>query len=451
MSAPGPGLAGALPPAAREEDAASDPGAGRDRGRPDGGSVAGGRAAGGWLEAPVECGPSAGFGVYLHVPFCSHRCGYCDFATVGLDDGEGDRAWVPRYVAALQDDLGRTVAAGQAGGAPPQPGGSRSRRPPARPDWPAVTSIYVGGGTPTLLPAADLAAMVGAVHRELDVVDAVEVTVECNPENASEELFAALAAAGVTRISLGAQSFAPRVLRVLERQHDPQRTTAAVAAARRAGIPHVNLDLIYGTPGETAHDWRAGLAAATATGADHLSCYALTVHEGTPLGRRVAAGVVTAPDPDVQRDRFDTARDVLAGFDHYELSSWARTPADRCRHNVLYWRHGDYLGVGVGAHGHVRGRRWWSYRSIRRYLDAVGAGRAPTSDSEVLSVTERATERLLLGLRLASGIPASDLPPLDSKLVRGAVAAGLVTTSGGRLAATREGWFLVDEAVRRLL
>jgi putative oxygen-independent coproporphyrinogen III oxidase len=387
-----------------------------------------------WLTDPIECGHSAGFGVYLHVPFCHHRCGYCDFATEavgGLATGDAD-ALYQRYADALRRDLGRQVAAGGA--------------------WPEVTSVFVGGGTPTMLPPTLLASLVTGVGEELDLAAGAEVTVECNPETASEELFAALAQAGVTRVSMGAQSFSPRVLTTLERGHSPERPLEAVEQARAGGIAEVSLDLIYGTPGERDEDWRRTLQTAIVAGTDHLSAYALTVHDNTPFGRRVREGGLSAPDEDLQRERFDVAREVLgaAGFEHYELSNWALGSHRRSAHNVLYWRHGDYLGVGVGAHGHRDGLRWWSTRSTDRYLRAVESGDTPIAGREQLDVEERALERLLLGLRLREGLHPADAPPIEPLALEDAMAAGLVTTSCGRLQCTAEGWFLLDQAVARL-
>jgi putative oxygen-independent coproporphyrinogen III oxidase len=395
----------------------------------------------------ARVGRAAGFGVYLHVPFCHHRCGYCDFATEavgGLPSDERD-ALMRRYVDALERDLAAQAAVA-----------ARDARP--------VTSIFVGGGTPTLLPPGELARLVRAVGRELELASDVEVTVECNPETASAELFGALAEAGVDRVSMGAQSFDPVVLDVLERQHRPERTAEAVRLVRDAGIPRVSLDLIYGTPGESDASWRESLAAVVATGVEHVSAYALSVHANTPLGRAVAAGRVPAPDDDVQRDRFDELRAVLgaAGFTHYEVANLARSDALRSRHNVLYWRHGDYLGVGVGAHAHRDGRRWWTTRSTSRYLEAVeaatqdpaerdGLGRVrDVTEEEVLDEEARALERLLLGLRLVEGLHPFDVPPLAVEALDDVVSAGLVTLSCGRLQATQDGWFLIDEAVRRL-
>jgi putative oxygen-independent coproporphyrinogen III oxidase len=398
------------------------------------GSTAVSEPASAWLDAPVESGPAAGFGVYLHVPFCHHRCGYCDFATAAV--GEGNAALFDRYTAALVADLARMVEDAPSG---------------ARP-WPTVTSVFVGGGTPSLLGHGRITRILDALRAELDVDPDAEITVECNPEDASVPLFAGLASAGVGRVSMGAQSFAPHVLAMLERGHGPEAIGRAVGAARDGGITQVGVDLIYGTPGETDADWRASLEHTLVLGVDHVSAYALTIHDNTPFGRAVARGVMPGVDDDLLRRRFEMARAVLGdgGLEHYEVSNWARGSACRSRHNLLYWRHGDYLGVGVGAHGHVGGVRWWSTRSIERYLDVVEQGGDPATGRETLAADERATERLMLGLRVREGLHPHDLPPLDPIALEETLDAGLVELACGRLRATERGWFLLDDAVARL-
>ena len=397
-----------------------------------------------WLDDPLESGSAAGFGVYLHVPFCHHRCGYCDFATeptAGLDVEQRDDV-MRRYADALIVDLAAQATARE---------------------LPKVTSVFVGGGTPTLLAPSLLARILASVGGVLDVASDAEISVECNPETASPELFAALAEAGVTRISMGAQSFDPAVLATLDRLHRPERTAEAVAQVLAAGISHVSVDLIYGTPGEDRASWTAGLAEVLAMPVDHVSAYALSVHANTPLGRAVAAGRVPPPDDDVQRERFDEVRAILgaAGFEHYEVSNFARGSAARSRHNTLYWRHGDYLGVGVGAHAHQQGRRWWTTRSTTRYLEASEAQGEALRDAwgrlvevtgeEVLDGEAQALERLMLGLRLREGLHPRDVPPLDALALEETVRAGLVQTSCGRVQSTDDGWYLLDEAVRRLV
>lgn len=414
-----------------------------------------------WLTGPLECGQKAGFGIYLHVPFCAHRCGYCDFATYD------DRAHLMgRYVAALRRDVDRWADRGPwPWESRPKAGGWDGRWEKRRPQagsceeaggwqgWPPVTSVFVGGGTPTLLPADDLAAILAAVHERFFITSDAEITIEANPESVDEGVFSSLVAAGVNRVSIGAQSFSPLVLATLERRHDAERPVVAVNAARAAGVANVSMDLIYGTPGETDADWERTVQTVLSAATDHVSAYALTVAANTPLARLVTTGALPPTDGDVQRRRFDLIREMLAkaGFDHYEVSNWARSPVHRCRHNLLYWRHGDYLGIGVGAHSHCGGRRWWSHRSIERYCAAVEADASVVSGHESLSEEERAQERLLLGLRLKEGLHAGDLPPMREEALEDVLRAGLAQVSCGRLQATKDGWFLLDATLARLL
>lgn len=383
----------------------------------------------GWLTHPIESGSAAGFGIYLHVPFCRHRCGYCDFATVAV--GDGDVALYDRYGAALRRQIGNWASRG---------------------DWPQVTSMFIGGGTPTMIGARRLTGLIDEVRAGFDVAPDVEITVEANPEDATVALFSSLVDAGVTRLSLGAQSFEPSVLARLERGHGAQRIITAVEAAGAANVDAVSLDLIYGTPGETDAQWATTVATVAALDVAHVSAYALSIHDNTPFGRAVAQGTMPVPDDDVLRDRFEVARDLLtrANFEHYEVSNFARGTHHRSRHNLLYWRHGDYLGIGVGAHGHLDGRRWWTTRSIDRYCQQVEAGEDPTAGSEQLNHDERATERFMLGLRVREGLHPRDVPPIDPLALEDALNTGLVHTSCGRLQATSQGWYLIDEAVRRL-
>lgn len=380
-----------------------------------------------------------GAGLYLHVPFCAHRCHYCDFNTYAGLDG-----LMPRYVAALRADLARVAEGGPRAVAPvgcEMPG-----------QWPVFGSVFVGGGTPTLLPAEDLAGVLRLVGDVLPLAADVEVTVEANPETVTAEAMAVLADAGVGRVSLGAQSFASHVLGFLGRRHDRERPLRAVADARAAGIRRVNLDLIYGAPAESDADWAASLDTVLAAGTDHVSAYALTVEPNTEYAARIRRGVAAAPDDDVQADRMRVADERLAaaGFARYELSNWAR-PGRECRHNLTYWRHGDWLGVGAGAHGHWQGRRWWSLRAPARYVDTALAGNPTTSGEELLDTASRRTERLLLGLRLAEGVRRGDVEPLDEAQVAGLVSAGLLGDDGERLRLTSEGWPLANAVTLALL
>jgi oxygen-independent coproporphyrinogen-3 oxidase len=374
-----------------------------------------------------SCGP----GLYLHVPFCAHRCHYCDFNTyAGLSD------LIPRYVEALRADLRAVAAAGPPGGG----------------EWPEFGSVFVGGGTPTLLPPDDLAGVLRLAREVLPVAGDAEVTVEANPETVTAGGMATLVEAGMTRLSMGVQSFAPHVLAALGRRHDAGRPLKALADARTAGVARINLDLIYGTPGETDADWDASLRIALQAGVTHVSAYALTVEPATEYAARIRAGLAQAPDEDTQAERMAVADRALraAGLRRYEVSNWAE-PGEECRHNLVYWRGGDWLGVGAGAHGHWAGRRWWSLRSPARYADAALAGQDTTAGAEALDEAARRTERLMLGLRLAEGVDLAAVEPLDPAGLRELTSAGLVTIVQGRLRLTDAGWPLTGAITLRLL
>jgi oxygen-independent coproporphyrinogen-3 oxidase len=354
------------------------------------------------------------------VPFCASRCDYCDFAT-WTDRGH----LVDAYVDACVADLRRH--------------GAGDGHPPA-------TSVFFGGGTPSLLPAEQLVRILEAVPRAAGA----EVTVECNPDSVDAAKLAAYRAAGVDRLSFGVQSMVPHVLASLGRTHDPQGAARAVHLARDAGFARVNLDLIFGAAGETFDDWRRTLDGALALGPDHVSAYALTVEPATPLGRRVAAGITAAPDDDDQADRYALADRALrgAGLEWYEISSWA-APGQECRHHLLYWDQGEYLGIGCAAHGHTGGRRWWNVRTPERYVERVLAGEPAEAGSERLDAGARAGEALALALRTRRGaLP----PPGAGEEVAGLVAGGLLGAApGGRVALTLRGRFLANDVTARLL
>ncbi len=294
------------------------------------------------------------FGIYVHVPFCATRCGYCDFNTYTA--GElGTSASPQSWLEALKREL---ASAAEITGAP------------------KIDTVFVGGGTPSLLGGDGLAEVLGAVQASFGLADGAEVTTESNPESTSPEFFSRLREAGFTRISLGMQSAAEHVLRVLDRTHTPGRAVAAAREARAAGFDHVNLDLIYGTPGETDRDLDASLDAVLGAGVDHVSAYALIVEDGTALARRVRRGELPAPDDDVLASRYERidARLADAGLHWYEVSNWAANDASRCRHNLGYWDGGDWWGAGPGAHSHVGGVRWWNVKHPARYADRLSAG-----------------------------------------------------------------------------
>jgi oxygen-independent coproporphyrinogen-3 oxidase len=356
-------------------------------------------------------------GVYVHIPFCADRCDYCDFATWT------DRAHlVPEYVDACVTDAGRKLAGG-----------------------PAATSIFFGGGTPSLLPAADLAAVLDAIPRATDA----EVTVECNPDSVDGPKLAAYRHAGVNRLSFGVQSMQAHVLAELGRTHDPENVERAVRHARDAGFTSLNLDLIYGSPSESVDDWRRTLDAALALEPEHVSAYALTVEPGTPLGKAVAAGTRAAPDDDDQAEKYELADDVLGatGRGWYEISNWAQ-PGHECRHNLVYWRQEDYVAIGAAAHGHTRGRRFWNLRTPERYAAAVRDGATTEAGAEVLEPEARAEEALFLAVRTVQGIPVE--PPIAAA-VDGLVTDGLLDRAGDRAVLTRRGRLLASDVTARLL
>ncbi|MGH2699589.1 MAG: radical SAM family heme chaperone HemW, partial [Actinomycetota bacterium] len=313
---------------------------------------------GAWLADP-------GFGVYVHIPFCRHRCHYCDFNTY-----EGLEALYDSYVEALVADIERWDA-----GVPP------------------ATSVFFGGGTPTLLSPGQLGRILEAVRRRTGIQGDAEITVEVNPETVDEAGFAALLDAGFNRFSVGIQSLAPHVLEGLGRTHSADRALEALAAARRAGAPDLNADLIYGSPWERDDDWTRSLEGVIEARTDHVSAYALTVEEGTPLHTLVATGRVPDVDGDIQAERHAVADERLggAGFERYETSNWSR-PGRASRHNLLYWSAGNYAGFGAGAHAHVDGRRWWSKRLPREFIAAVQEGSSTAAGCEELDHSPRGPE-----------------------------------------------------------
>jgi putative oxygen-independent coproporphyrinogen III oxidase len=378
---------------------------------------------------------AAAFGVYVHVPFCLTRCGYCDFNTyTAAELGSGASRDTYAGLAIEEIKLAARVLGGRAG--------------------PAQT-VFFGGGTPTLLPPADLAAILRAVDGELGLAQGAEVTAEANPETVDERALAQLRAGGVTRLSLGMQSAAPHVLAVLDRVHQPGRPEQCVSWARAAGFGQVSLDLIYGTPGESDADWLTSLGRALAAGPDHISAYSLIVEDGTKLARRIQRGELAAPDDDVLADRYQLADELLAGsgLAWYEVSNWAVSADSRCRHNLLYWTGGDWWGVGPGAHSHVAGTRWWNVRHPAAYARRVSAGASPGQAREVLTPAERATERIMLLTRLAAGCPVAELTPAGLAAARQAAADGLASTTAldaGFVRLTRQGRLLADAVIRAI-
>ncbi|HEY2268527.1 MAG TPA: radical SAM family heme chaperone HemW [Streptosporangiaceae bacterium] len=378
------------------------------------------------------------FGLYVHVPFCSTRCGYCDFNTyTAAELGTGPATVSPGSypdLAIAELRFARQVLAGA--------------------DVP-VSTVFFGGGTPTLLPPSALGRILRAIDAEFGLAPGAEVTTEANPESVDEASLRELRAQGVTRISFGMQSAVPGVLAVLDRVHRPGRPAQCAAWARAAGFEHVSLDLIYGTPGESAADWQRSLDAAVAAGPDHVSAYALVVETGTRLAARVRRGELAAPDDDVMADRYVAADETLsaAGYRWYEISNWAAGAAASCAHNRLYWTDGDWWGIGPGAHSHVGGTRWWNVRHPSAYAGRIAAGVSPGQAREVLSADERQLERVMLLIRLAEGCPVGVLGPAGRANAESVVADGLAepgALADGRIVLTRRGRLLADAVTRKL-
>jgi oxygen-independent coproporphyrinogen-3 oxidase len=375
------------------------------------------------------------FGIYLHVPFCTTRCGYCDFNTyTAAELGSSPGASRTTYIDAAIAELDLAVRALGAAA-------------------PAVSTIFVGGGTPTLLPADDLGRFLDAVADRFGIAPGAEITTESNPESIDPAGLVRLVERGFTRISFGMQSAVPHVLQTLDRVHSPGRPEQAVREARVAGFASTSLDLIYGTPGESLRDWQASLDGALAAAPDHLSAYALVVEDGTRLAARIRRGELPVPDDDDLADKYLLTEEVLtaAGYTWYEVSNWARSTADRCRHNLGYWHGDDWLGIGPGAHSHVAGTRWWNVKHPAAYADRLARGISPGYAREVLSTTDRHLERVLLELRLAEGLDRSVLTASERARIPAIVGEGLVQQAADRLSLTVRGRLLADGVIRDLL
>lgn len=373
------------------------------------------------VEAPLS--------LYVHVPFCRTRCGYCDFNT-----------YTPSELGDLSPDTYLGAAHAELDLA--------SRILGERP----VETVFFGGGTPTMLPAEALTGLLAAIDERFGLVPGAEVTTEANPDTLTPAYLAQLREGGFTRLSLGFQSAVPEVLAVLERVHTPRRGLDAALWARNAGFEHISLDLIYGTPGESMEDWRTSLDAVTATPVDHVSAYSLIVEKGTRLALQVRRGEIPMPDDDDLADKYLVADEALTalGFVNYEVSNWAR-PDGECRHNLAYWRGHDWWGIGPGAHSHIGGVRFWNRKHPRSYAASLAAGESPALAREVLADDDRRVERVLLELRLAEGLPLSVLTPSELGRVDAVVAQGLAVRDHERLRLTRAGRLLADGVVRDLL
>ena len=354
---------------------------------------------------------SVDFGVYVHIPFCRHRCDYCAFATFTDRDEV-----IPNYLNALATEIARAVESGM----------------------PRATSIFVGGGTPTRVPPTALMTALSGVPRTADC----EFTIECNPDDVTAEMMRVFADGGVNRLSFGVQSMQDHVLKSLGRTHDPANVVKALAFARGAGIDDINLDIIYGVHGESVDDWRRTVNATLELGPTHVSAYGLTVEAGTPL----ADDPVRHPDDDVQAEMYELVDDLLtaAGMANYEVSNWSR-PGHECRHNRVYWSQGDYLGFGSAAHSHRAGRRWWNVRTPDRFIELIDAGKSAESAGESLDDEARRIEGLQLSLRTTSGVPEESFDAEDLQMM-----GDLLSVENGRARLTRAGRLLANEVALRL-
>ncbi|MBW0016042.1 MAG: coproporphyrinogen III oxidase [Mycobacterium sp.] len=385
-------------------------------------------------QAPVELPhlrptPGQPFGVYLHVPFCITRCGYCDFNTYTPAElgGVNPDAWLQSLGVELELAAARLAA-------------------------PPVNTVFVGGGTPSLLGGARMATLLDMVRQNFELAPDAEITTEANPESAWPDFFGAIREAGYTRVSLGMQSVSPRVLGILDRVHTPNRSAAAAREALDAGFEHVSLDLIYGTPGESDDELLRSVDTAVQTGVDHVSAYALVVEEGTALGRRVRRGELAAPDDDVLAHRYELvdARLSAAGLTWYEVSNWSR-PGGQCRHNLGYWDGGQWWGAGPGAHGYVGATRWWNTKHPNAYAEMLSDGELPVAGFEQLDSEARHTEDVLLKIRLRQGLPLDRLSTDERERAQTVVADGLLLSDGDCLVLTPRGRLLADAVVRTLL
>jgi oxygen-independent coproporphyrinogen-3 oxidase len=378
---------------------------------------------------PVALRTGRPFGVYVHVPFCITRCGYCDFNT-----------YTPAELGGVNPDGWLQVLAKELELASARLGG------------PTASTVFVGGGTPSLLGGARLRVVLDLVRQHFGLAPGAEVTTEANPESTWPEMFDELLDAGYTRVSLGMQSVSPRVLGVLDRVHSPGRAAAAAAEALTAGFAHVSLDLIYGTPGESDDDLLRSVDAAVGTGVDHVSAYALVVEDGTAMARRVRRGELTPPDDDVLAHRYELVDGQLraAGLDWYEVSNWSR-PGGQCTHNVGYWDGGQWWGAGPGAHSFVGATRWWNVKHPNSYAELLAQTELPVAGYEELDATALHTEDVLLKIRLRDGLPREVLSAVERERAAVAVSDGLLVAEGDRLVLTDRGRLLADAVVRAIL
>ncbi|RLP82210.1 coproporphyrinogen III oxidase [Mycetocola lacteus] len=377
------------------------------------------------------------FSFYLHVPFCRVRCGYCDFNTYTSTELRGAKQVDYADEAIAEVALSKRVL--------------DAAQVAVRP----VDTVFFGGGTPTLLPADDLARMLHAVRDTHGFTPNAEITTEANPDSVDEVYLQTLKDAGFTRVSFGMQSAVPETLATLDRSHTPERVPLVVEWAKRVGL-QVSVDLIYGSPGETLEQWQRSVDAALSYGPDHISAYSLIVEPGTKMHRQIRSGELPEPDEDLQADMYEYADQALsaAGFSWYEVSNWSVSPETRSRHNLAYWRGADWWGIGPGAHSHVGGVRWWNVKHPAAYAQRMAEGISPGLGREVLDDETREMERILLESRTAEGIAISGLDADARHEIPRLIADGLIEGPAalrGRLQLTLRGRLLADAVVRALV
>ena len=407
----------------------------------------------------VEAEARRPLSLYVHVPFCRVRCGYCDFNTYTVGFGPG--AQVGDYAPSVLAEAtlaGRVMA--EAG-------------LPAR----EAQTVFFGGGTPTMLDTAELTEILTGLRERIGIAPGAEVTLEANPDTVTREGLVQLADAGFTRVSFGMQSAVPAILTTLDRTHTPERVPLVVQWAKEAGLS-TSVDLIYGTPGESLADWETSLRAALSYETDHISAYALVVEEGTKMGAQVARGELPTPDPDDEAAKYELADALLgeAGYAWYEISNFARgTDADLASgrpstfyehasaHNLAYWRDWDWWGLGPGAHSHVGRMRWWNVKNPGAYAGRVGAGHSPAYAGEILDADARELERIMLGVRMSEGVAIEGLPGLSMPDMEGVqsggriaalIADGLIDGAAalsGRVVLTLRGRLLADYVTREIM
>ncbi len=378
------------------------------------------------------------FSLYVHIPFCAVRCGYCDFNTYTATE-LGGGASQDAYAATAVREVEFAARALEASAMPMR----------------KLDTVFFGGGTPTLLPAGELVAVLAAATGQWGLEPGAEVTTEANPDSVTRESLQELSDGGFTRVSFGMQSAVPHVLKVLDRTHSPERVPQAVAWARDAGL-NVSVDLIYGTPGESVADWETSVRTALGYEPDHISAYSLIVEAGTKLAAQIRRGQVPDIDDDDHAVKYELADALFAeaGLSWYEVSNWARTPRDACRHNLAYWRGADWWGIGPGAHSHVGGVRWWNVKHPAAYAGRLERGESPAAGRETLDAETRELERIMLTSRLSEGLEIDTLRPSARRAVAGLIAGELVDPAkafAGTLVLTLKGRLLGDAVTRALL